>query len=112
MDASRFPATIDGQMTEGRMTFELVAIDLGKRSFHVHGVSSDGNVLSQKVNRARLFTTILELAPASVGINSRWFPVRESRFFGVIVIAPEISGCGPRVAQQTIGPWRHGQTIP
>jgi transposase len=70
MDASRFPATMGGQLTEGSMTFELVAIDLGKRSFHVHGVSSDGNVLSRKINRARLFTTILELAPASVAMEA------------------------------------------
>ena len=38
MDASRFLATMGGQPEEGRMSFKLLAIDLGKQSFHVHGM--------------------------------------------------------------------------
>ena len=70
MDACRFPATIGGQLTEGSMSFDLVAIDLGKQSFHLHGVSSDGVVLSRRVTRAKLFTTIHELAPTSIAMEA------------------------------------------
>ncbi len=52
------------------MSFDLVAIDLGKQSFHLHGVGSDGVVLSRKVTRAKLFTTIRELAPAIIAIEA------------------------------------------
>lgn len=52
------------------MSFQLVAIDLGKQSFHLHGVSSDGVVLSRKVTRTKLFTTIHELAPASIAMEA------------------------------------------
>ncbi len=31
------------------MTFDMVAVDLGKQSFHLHGVSGDGVVLSRKL---------------------------------------------------------------
>ena len=28
---------------------QLLAIDLGKQSFHIHGISTDGEVISRKV---------------------------------------------------------------
>jgi len=36
------------------MSFNLVAIDLGKKSFHLQGVSSDGVVLSKKIGHTEL----------------------------------------------------------
>ena len=36
------------------MVLELLAIDLGKRSFHLYGIDGDGVILSRKVSRARL----------------------------------------------------------
>ena len=36
------------------MSLELLAIDLGKRSFHLYGIDTDGVILSQKVSRAKL----------------------------------------------------------
>ena len=52
------------------MSFELVAIDLGKQSFHLHGVSSDGVVLSRKIGRANLFAAISELAPTRIAMEA------------------------------------------
>jgi transposase len=70
MDASRFPATMGGQVMEADMTFAMVAIDLGKQSFHLHSVSSDGVVLSRKVSRAKLFAAVIELAPLSIAMEA------------------------------------------
>ena len=52
------------------MSFELVAIDLGKQSFHLHGVSSDGVVLSKKVARSKLVVAVGELAPTRVAMEA------------------------------------------
>lgn len=70
MDAFRFPATMSGQLTEGSMSFALVAIDLGKSSFHLHGVDCDGAVLSRKVTRSKLFTAVCGLAPTRVALEA------------------------------------------
>jgi len=64
------PGHDGGPLMEGTMTFELVAIDLGKQSFHFHGVSSDGEVVSRKVARAKLFELINELAPATIAMEA------------------------------------------
>src|SRR6185437_2719910 len=55
---------------EESMSLELLAIDLGKRSFHCHGIDSDGIVLSRKVSRAKLLETIKELAPKAVAMEA------------------------------------------
>src|SRR5215469_14902833 len=70
MDASRFPATIGGQAMEADVAFDMVAIDLGKLSFHLHGVSSDGVVLSRKVSRAKLFAVVTEFAPTIIAMEA------------------------------------------
>ena len=44
------------------MTLDLIAIDLAKRSFHLHGIDRDGVVLSRKIGRDKLFAAIGELA--------------------------------------------------
>ena len=46
------------------MALELLAIDLGKRSFHLYGIDTDGVILSQKVSRAKLAEVVANLAPA------------------------------------------------
>jgi hypothetical protein len=38
----------DWPAEEGSISFNLVAIDLGERSFHLHAVSDEGIVLSKK----------------------------------------------------------------
>jgi hypothetical protein len=35
------------------MALELLAIDLGKRSFHLYGIDTDGVIVSRKVSRAK-----------------------------------------------------------
>jgi transposase len=52
------------------MSFELVAIDVGKSSFHLHAVSGDGGVLSRKVTRAKLFAAVREPAPICVAMEA------------------------------------------
>ena len=37
------------------MSLKLLAIDLGKRSFHIHGIDSDGVIISRKTSRSKLF---------------------------------------------------------
>jgi transposase len=52
------------------MSFSLVAIDLGKRSFHLHGVSDEGIVLSRKISRAKLLGAVAELSPVTVAMEA------------------------------------------
>jgi transposase len=70
MDASRFPATIGRQPQEGSMALELLAIDLGKRSFHLYGIDSDGVIVSRKVGRAKLAEAVGELAPTVIAMEA------------------------------------------
>ena len=34
------------------MSLDLLAIDLGKQSFHIHGIDSDGVIISRKISPA------------------------------------------------------------
>ena len=52
------------------MSFNLVAIDLGKRSFHLHAVSDEGIVLSKKISRSKLLGAVAELSPATVAMEA------------------------------------------
>jgi hypothetical protein len=51
------------------MALELLAIDLGKRSFHLYGIDSDGVILSRKVSRAKLADAVGELAPKTIAMR-------------------------------------------
>src|SRR5215831_12772677 len=55
---------------EGRMALELLAIDLGKRSFHLYGIDTDGVILSRKVSRAKLTEVISNLAPTAIAMEA------------------------------------------
>jgi transposase len=68
------------------MSLKLLAIDLGKRSFHCHGIDSDGVILSRKVSRSKLLETIKDLAPETVAMEA-W---RQRAFLG-----PPLSGRWP-----------------
>lgn len=52
------------------MSLKLLAIDLGKRSFHCHGIDGDGVVFSRKISRSKLIETIKELAPETVAMEA------------------------------------------
>ncbi len=45
---------------------QLLAIDLGKQSFHIHGITDGGEVISKKDSRSKLEATVLKLAPETL----------------------------------------------
>ncbi len=49
---------------------QLLAIDIGKRSFHIHGITIDGEIISQKVTRSKLMTTVMRFAPDIVAMEA------------------------------------------
>ena len=55
---------------EESMSLKLLAIDLGKRSFHCFGIDDDGVVISRKTSRARLLETIQELRPETIAMEA------------------------------------------
>ena len=52
------------------MAFKVLAIDLGKRSFHIHGIDGDGVIISRKTSRAKLIEMIEELAPETIAMEA------------------------------------------
>jgi transposase len=52
------------------MSLRVLAIDLGKRSFHIHGIDSDGVIISRKTSRSKLIETIEELAPETIAMEA------------------------------------------
>ena len=52
------------------MSLKLLAIDLGKRSFHCYGVDSDGVIISRKTSCFRLLEAINELAPEMIAMEA------------------------------------------
>ena len=55
---------------ERAMSLKLLAIDLGKRSFHCYGIDSDGVIISRKTSRFKLLETINELAPETIAMEA------------------------------------------
>jgi transposase len=49
---------------------EMLAIDVGKQSFHLYGIDADGVVLSRKVARAKLLAMVTELRPKIVAMEA------------------------------------------
>jgi transposase len=45
------------------MGLNTLAIDIGKRSFHVFGIDDDGVIISRKVSRSKLAATVACLDP-------------------------------------------------
>lgn len=52
------------------MALDLLAIDLGKRSFHIHGVDGDGVIISRKVSRAKLIDAVENLNPTTIAMEA------------------------------------------
>ncbi len=55
---------------EGVHKLQLLEIDLGKQSFHIHGITKEGEMISKKVTRSKLETTVQELSPETVAMES------------------------------------------
>jgi transposase len=49
---------------------QTLAIDLGKQSFHIYGITDDGEVVSRKVSRAKLVEAINRLYPQAVTMEA------------------------------------------
>jgi transposase len=49
---------------------QMLAIDLAKQSFHVHGVNGDGEVISQRVGRQKLPALIEKLDPEIIAMEA------------------------------------------
>lgn len=49
---------------------QLLAIDLGKQSFHVYGIDPDGIVVSRKVSRGKLLAFVEALAPEVIAMEA------------------------------------------
>jgi transposase len=52
------------------MPLKLLAIDLGKRSFHIYGIDSEGVIVSRRISRFKLIETIEELAPEAIAMEA------------------------------------------
>jgi hypothetical protein len=77
-----------GSTKEESMSLDLLAIDLGKQSFHIHGIDSDG--VSRKISRAKVIRAIAELAPAMIAMEAcasahYWKKIRHDLFGGRVV---------------------------
>jgi hypothetical protein len=64
-----FTPLMDGYEQEER-DMQMLAIDLAKLSFHIHGVSLDGVVVSRRVGRSKLMALVDRLAPAVVAMEA------------------------------------------
>ena len=52
------------------MTMQLLAIDLGKQSFHLHGIDADGVVVSRKVSRGKLMEMVVGLDAHTIAMEA------------------------------------------
>jgi transposase len=52
------------------MTTDLLAIDLGKRSFHLYGIDTEGVIISRKIGRAKLAETVQALAARTIAMEA------------------------------------------
>ncbi len=69
------------------MSLKLLAIDLGKRSFHCYGIDSDGVIISRKTSRFKLLETINELAPETIAMR-----LAPAHIFGAGAFLPMATG--------------------
>lgn len=74
----------------------MLAIDLGKQSFHIYGLTDDGEVVSRKVGRAKLVDAVTRLRPQLVAMEAcasshHWGRTFESLGHGVRLIHPRFA---------------------
>ena len=49
---------------------QTLAIDLGKQSFHIYGLTCEREVVSRKVSRAKLVDAVARLQPQSISMEA------------------------------------------
>ena len=74
------------------MALELLAIDLGKRAFHIYGIDTDGVILSRKVSRAKLAEVVGDLGPTAIA----WRPA-PARIIGLDAGSPPAARCASSI---------------
>jgi transposase len=52
------------------MALNTLAIDIGKQSFHIFGIDDDGVMVSRKVSRGKLVTTVDRLDPRVIAMEA------------------------------------------
>ncbi len=72
---------------------QLLAIDLGKQSFHIHGITNEGEVISKKVTRSKLEAAVQEHSPETVAMEAcasahHWGRQFEAQGYSVRLIHP------------------------
>ena len=68
----------------------MLAIDLGKQSFHIYGISDDGEVVSRKVGRAKLVDAVSRLRPQLVAMEACASSHHWGRTFEALALGPAI----------------------
>jgi transposase len=84
------------------MTLQILAIDLGKHSFHLYGIDADGMIISRKVSRTKLAEIVANPAPAVIAMEAcvsahywgrRWLAAgREVRLINPRFVKPFVKG--------------------
>ena len=72
---------------------QTLAIDLGKQSFHIYGITYDGEVVSKKVSRLKLVDTVNRMHPQSIAMEAcasshHWGRTFEEMGYAVRLIHP------------------------
>ncbi len=72
---------------------QLLAIDLGKQSFHIHGITNEGEVISKKVTRSKLAAAVQEYSPETVAMEAcasahHWGRQFEAQGYAVRLVHP------------------------
>jgi hypothetical protein len=62
-----FFGDLDGQ---DEKAVQMLAIDLGNQSFHVHGLSADGEVVSRRIGRQKLAALVESLDPKVIAMEA------------------------------------------
>lgn len=73
---------------------QLLSIDLGKQSFHIHGITDEGEVISKKVSRSKLEAAVQKLPPETVAMEAcasahHWGRLFEALGYSVQLIHPK-----------------------
>src|SRR3546814_17502713 len=64
------PSMLRQRPGRGVHHMQMLAIDLGKQSFHIYGITCEGEVISRNVSRAKLVAAVTTLQPQQVAMEA------------------------------------------
>src|SRR3546814_19195339 len=64
------PSMLPQRPGRGVHHMQMLEIDLGKQSFHIYGITCEGEVISRKLSSATLVDAVTRLQPQSVAIEA------------------------------------------